>query len=133
VTEGPKVVAEFPGSRLGTDCPSYSPEARESATITQLRNTDPDSIPPLPEEKNNAWTLERLLSAPTIASKQWAFRQYDSTVRTNTVVGPGGDAAVLRVRGTNKAIAMKTDCNGRYVYLHTRVVDASRSPRPRAT
>jgi phosphoribosylformylglycinamidine synthase len=62
-----------------------------------------------------------LLSSPTIASKAWAYRQYDSTVRTNTVVGPGGDAAVLRVRGTNKAIAVKTDCNGRYVYLEPRV------------
>ena len=44
-------------------------------------------------------------------------RQYDTTVRTNTVIGPGGDAAVVRVRGTNKALAVKTDCNGRYVYL----------------
>jgi phosphoribosylformylglycinamidine synthase len=121
VTEGAKVVAEFPGSRLVTDCPSYSPEARESATIIQLRSTDPNSIPERPEEKDHAWTLERLLSAPTIASKSWAYRQYDSTVRTNTVVGPGGDAAVLRVRGTSKAIALKTDCNGRYVYLEPRV------------
>jgi phosphoribosylformylglycinamidine synthase len=61
------------------------------------------------------------LSAPTIASKSWAYRQYDSTVRTNTVIGPGGDAAVLRIRGTNRAIAVKTDCNGRYVYLEPRV------------
>jgi len=121
VTEGSKVVAEFPGSRLVTDCPTYSPEARESAAIVQLRKTNPHSIPERPEEDDRAWTLERLLSSPTIASKAWAFRQYDSTVRTNTVVGPGGDAAVLRVRGTNKAIAMKTDCNGRYVYLDPRV------------
>ena len=121
VTEGSKVVAEFPGSRLVTDCPTYSPEARESDAIVKLRKTNPHSIPERPEEDDRAWTLERLLSSPTIASKAWAFRQYDSTVRTNTVVGPGGDAAVLRVRGTNKAIAMKTDCNGRYVYLDPRV------------
>src|SRR5881392_2485787 len=121
VTEGSKVVAEFPGSRLVTDCPSYSPDARESSVISQLRNTDPDEVPPRPEEKDHLWTLERLLSSPTIASKSWAYRQYDSTVRTNTVIGPGGDAAVLRVRGTNKAIAVKTDCNGRYVYLEPRV------------
>jgi phosphoribosylformylglycinamidine synthase subunit PurL len=121
VTEGRKVVAEFPGSRLVTDCPTYSPEARESSAIIELRNTDPNSIPPRPEEKDHLWTLEQLLSAPTIASKAWAYRQYDSTVRTNTVVGPGGDAAVLRVRGTNKAIAVKTDGNGRYVYLEPRV------------
>ena len=121
VTEGDTVVAEFPGSRLVTDCPSYSPDARESTAIAELRGRDPLAIAERPEESDPAWTLERLLSAPTIASKAWAYRQYDSTVRTNTVVGPGGDAAVLRVRGTNKAIAVKTDCNGRYVYLDPRV------------
>ncbi|MGH7652467.1 MAG: phosphoribosylformylglycinamidine synthase subunit PurL [Gemmatimonadaceae bacterium] len=120
VTEGTRVVAEFPGSRLVTDCPSYSPDARESDAIKQLRQKDPFAIAELPQEKDPAWTLERLLSAPTIASKAWAYRQYDSTVRTNTVIGPGGDAAVLRIRGTNKAIAVKTDCNGRYTYLDPR-------------
>ncbi|HXN75220.1 MAG TPA: phosphoribosylformylglycinamidine synthase subunit PurL, partial [Gemmatimonadaceae bacterium] len=106
VTEGDTVVAEFPGSRLVTDCPSYSPDARESTAIADLRALDPLKIAERPEEKDSAWTLERLLSAPTIASKAWAYRQYDSTVRTNTVIGPGGDAAVLRVRGTNKALAV---------------------------
>ncbi|HEX2602374.1 MAG TPA: phosphoribosylformylglycinamidine synthase subunit PurL [Gemmatimonadaceae bacterium] len=121
VTEGTKIVAEFPGSRLVTDCPAYSPEALESPDVRALRDIDPLTIAELPEEADPAWTLERLLAAPTIASKAWAYRQYDSTVRTNTVVGPGGDAAVLRVRGTNKGIAVKTDCNGRYVYLDPRV------------
>jgi phosphoribosylformylglycinamidine synthase len=121
VTEGTTVVAEFPGSRLVTDCPSYTPEARESESIKLLRAADPLAIAERPEERDPAWTLEKLLSAPTIASKAWAYRQYDSTVRTNTVIGPGGDAAVLRIRGTNKAIAVKTDCNGRYVYLDPRV------------
>ncbi|HEX9084643.1 MAG TPA: phosphoribosylformylglycinamidine synthase subunit PurL, partial [Gemmatimonadaceae bacterium] len=121
VTEGDRVVAEFPGSRLVTDCPSYSPESRESSAIADLRAIDPLSIAERAEERDPAWTLEQLLAAPTIASKAWAYRQYDSTVRTNTVIGPGGDAAVLRVRGTNKAIAVKTDCNGRYVYLDPRV------------
>ncbi len=121
VTEGATVVAEFPGSRLVTDCPSYSPEARESPGVRKLRNADPSAIPERAEEQDPLWTLEKLLSAPTIASKAWAFRQFDSTVRTNTIVGPGGDAAVLRIRGTNKALAVKTDCNGRYVYLDPRV------------
>jgi phosphoribosylformylglycinamidine synthase len=121
VTEGAKVVAEFPGSRLVTDCPSYSPDARESDAIKELRAADPLGVPERAEETDPVWTLEKLLSAPTIASKSWAYRQYDSTVRTNTVIGPGGDAAVLRIRGTNKAIAVKTDCNGRYVYLDPRV------------
>ncbi|MDQ3674093.1 MAG: phosphoribosylformylglycinamidine synthase subunit PurL [Gemmatimonadota bacterium] len=121
VTEGQTVVAEFPGSRLVTDCPSYSPDARESPAIRQLRQRDAAAIPERPEEQDPAWTLEKLLSAPTIASKAWAYRQFDSTVRTNTVIGPGGDAAVLRIRGTDKAIAVKTDCSGRYVYLDPRV------------
>jgi phosphoribosylformylglycinamidine synthase len=117
VTEGDRVVAEFPGIRLVTDCPMYTPEAKESDEVLRLRAQKVLEIAELPEEKDPAWTLERLLSSPTIASKAWAHRQYDTTVRTNTVIGPGGDAAVIRVRGTNKALALKTDCNGRYVYL----------------
>jgi phosphoribosylformylglycinamidine synthase len=117
VTEGERVVAEFPGTRLVTDCPTYTPEAAEDTTVAQLRAIDVSAIAERPEEKNPLWTLERLLSSPTIASKTWVYRQYDTTVRTNTVVGPGGDAAVVRVRGTDRALALKTDCNGRYVYL----------------
>ena len=67
-----------------------------------------------------SWTLERLLTSPTIASKRWVFQQYDHTVRTSTVIGPGGDAAVVRIRGTDRAIALKTDCNGRYAFLDPR-------------
>ena len=117
VTEGDRVVAEFPGSRLVTDCPRYSPPAAEDEEIARLRAQDVSLIPELPEERHPAWTLLGLLSSPTVASKAWAYRQYDSTVRTNTVAGPGGDAAVLRIRGTSKAIALKTDCNGRYAWL----------------
>lgn len=58
-----------------------------------------------------------MLQQPTIASKEWVYDQYDYMVRTNTVVSPGSDAAVVRVRGTNKALAMTTDCNSRYIYL----------------
>jgi phosphoribosylformylglycinamidine synthase len=120
VTEGDRVVAEFPGSRLVTDCPVYHPDARESETIIALRSRDVDAIPERPEEHDAAWTLGELLSSPTIASKAWVYRQYDTSVRTNTMLGPGGDAAVLRLRGTRKALAVKTDCNGRYVYLDPR-------------
>src|SRR5690349_8986629 len=110
VTEGDKVVAEFPGSRLVTDCPRYSPPAEEDSSIRKLREFDVSSVAPVDEEDDPSWTLTRLLSSPTIASKRWAYRQYDSTVRTNTVIGPGGDAAVLRIRGTSRGIAVKTDC-----------------------
>jgi len=120
VTEGDRVVAEFPGSRLVTDCPVYHPDARESAEIVALRSRDVTAIAERAEERDAAWTLRELLSSPTIASKAWVYRQYDTSVRTNTMIGPGGDAAVLRLRGTRKAIAVKTDCNGRYVYLDPR-------------
>jgi phosphoribosylformylglycinamidine synthase II len=117
VTEGDRVVAEFPGTRLVTDCPTYTPEATESAEVVKLRAQDVSKIAGKPEESDPAWTLKQLLSSPTIAAKTWVHRQYDTTVRTNTVIPPGGDAAVVRVRGTDRALALKTDCNGRYVYL----------------
>jgi phosphoribosylformylglycinamidine synthase len=121
VTEGDRVVAEFPGSRLVTDCPVYTPTAAESATIRQLRETDVAAIAPRPEEADALWTLGELLASPTIASKHWVHRQYDSTVRGQTMLGPGcGDAALVRIPGTQKAVALKTDCNGRYVYLNPR-------------
>ncbi len=121
VTEGDRVVAEFPGTKLVTECPMYHPDGRENPAIAALRSRDPHAIPERPEEKDPLWTLKHLLSSPTIASKRWVYRQYDSTVRTSTIIGPGGDAAVVRLRGTNKAIALTTDCNGRYVYLDPRV------------
>ena len=122
VVEGDRVVAEFPGTRLVTDCPQYHPEAKEGDAIIALRAQNVHAIPERAEEADPAWTLARLLESPTIASKRWITQQYDSTVRANTVIGPGaGDAAVVRVRGTKKALALKTDCNGRYVYLEPRV------------
>ncbi|MEO8945075.1 MAG: phosphoribosylformylglycinamidine synthase subunit PurL [Gemmatimonadaceae bacterium] len=121
VTEGDRVVAEFPGSALVTECPRYDVPAEEGREAIELRERDVDAIAELREEEDPAWTLLKLLSAPTIASKRWAYQQYDSTIRTNTVIGPGGDAAVLRIRGTNRAISVKTDCNGRYVALDPRV------------
>ncbi|HEY4217661.1 MAG TPA: phosphoribosylformylglycinamidine synthase subunit PurL [Gemmatimonadaceae bacterium] len=117
VTEGDRVVAEFPGIRLVTDCPVYTPEAYESAEVVRLRAMDVSQIAERSEERDPVWTLTQLLSSPTIAAKTWVHRQYDTTVRTNTVIGPGGDAAVVRIRGTDRALALKTDCNGRYVYL----------------
>jgi phosphoribosylformylglycinamidine synthase len=68
-----------------------------------------------PPDLGKVWL--RLLASPTIASKRWIYRQYDSTVRSNTLVGPGSDAAVVRVKGTKKALALKTDGNGRHGWL----------------
>ena len=97
-----------------------SVEAKESTALIAARAQNPHDIPPKPEERDHAWTLERLLASPTIASKAWVWRQYDSTVRTSTLVGPGSDAAVVRLRGTDKAIALCIDGNGRHVALDPR-------------
>jgi len=143
VTEGERVVAEFPGSRLVTECPQYTLEGRESDALREARARDPHSVTPLPEERDHAWTLERLLASPTIASKAWVWRQYDSTVRTGTVRGPGSDAAVVRLPGTDRALALCIDGNGRHVALSPRnggraaVCEAARNvactgARPRA-
>ncbi|MGI8509172.1 MAG: phosphoribosylformylglycinamidine synthase subunit PurL [Gemmatimonadaceae bacterium] len=121
VTEGERVVAEFPGSALVTDCPRYDVRGQEDPAAAERRAFNAHAVVPLAEESDPIWTLLQLLSTPTIASKRWAYLQYDSTVRTNTVIGPGGDAAVIRIRGTDRAIAVKTDCNGRYVALDPRV------------
>ena len=111
---GDQVVVEIPGQRLVDDCPVYHPEAREDDAIVKLRaaRPAPGSRLPAPEE-----ALMRLLAHPPIASKRWVFEQYDSTVQAGTVIGPGGDAGVLRVRGTDFGLAVTTDCNARYVWL----------------
>ncbi len=122
VTEGDRVVAEFPGSQLVTDCPYYTPDAAEDPAVQAARMRDVHAVAPRPEERDPAWTLETLLASPTIASKAWVTGQYDSSVRSNTVVWPGaGDAAVVRIRGTSRALGLKTDGNGRYTYLDPRV------------
>jgi phosphoribosylformylglycinamidine synthase II len=120
IRENGQVVVDIPGEPLVNECPTYTREGRENPEITALRAWDAADLRPLAEERNATWTLRRLLDSPSIASKRWIYEQYDSTVRTNTVVGPGSDAAVLRLRGTRKAIAATTDCNGRYVYLNPR-------------
>ena len=72
----------------------------------------------LPDVKNPSDVLLDLLQSPTIASKRWVSRQYDYMVGTNTIVCPGSDAAVVRIKGTNKALALTTDGNSRYCLLN---------------
>jgi len=113
-------VAEIPSEELvlGGGAPQYEMPVREPAYFSELNNFTIDSIQ---EEEDYNKTLLTLLSTPNITSKQFVFRQYDSTVRSNTVQGPGGAAAVIRLKGTQKGLAMSTDCNGRYVYLNPRM------------
>nr|Q3ARU4.1 RecName: Full=Phosphoribosylformylglycinamidine synthase subunit PurL; Short=FGAM synthase; AltName: Full=Formylglycinamide ribonucleotide amidotransferase subunit II; Short=FGAR amidotransferase II; Short=FGAR-AT II; AltName: Full=Glutamine amidotransferase PurL; AltName: Full=Phosphoribosylformylglycinamidine synthase subunit II [Chlorobium chlorochromatii CaD3] len=110
-----QVVANIPAISLvlGGGAPVYKREAKEKKPETPLANMVADST-----LNFNELGLA-LLSRPNIASKQWVYRQYDSMVQTNTLTPTGQtDAAVIRIKGTNKGVAMKTDCNARYVYLN---------------
>ncbi|HEX5726166.1 MAG TPA: phosphoribosylformylglycinamidine synthase subunit PurL [Longimicrobiaceae bacterium] len=118
VREHGEVIVQIPGEPLVSGCPTYTRQGVESPATAALRRWDAASLRPRPEEADPTWTLLALLDSPTLASKRWVYEQYDSTVRTNTVVGPGSDAAVLRLRGTRRAIAATVDCNGRYVHLN---------------
>ena len=100
---------------LGGGAPVYVRETKEPTYIKEIRKFD---FIKLPQPKNLAETFKKIFSSPNIVSKKWVFEQYDSTVRTNTIVGPGCDAAVIHIKDTGKALAMKTDCNSRYVYLN---------------
>ena len=99
--------------RLLTDPPLY----RGDRNVRPLTGPDLDvSALPLPDA-SPAECLLALLGSQNIASRRWIFRQYDHQVQTNTVIAPGGDAALLRVKGTSKGLALSTDGNGRYCYL----------------
>jgi phosphoribosylformylglycinamidine synthase II len=100
---------------LGGGAPVYIRDQKEPAYLKETRKFDQNS---LPEPQDLKETFLQVFSSVNIVSKQWVYHQYDSMVRTNTIVGPGCDAAVILVKGINKALAMKTDCNSRYVYLN---------------
>ena len=112
-----KEVANLPVDALAEDAPVYHKEMKEPARIADFQQLA--SYQPVIEEPGQV--LLDLLQQPTIASKRSIYETYDSQVQTNTVVCPGSDAAVMRVRGTNKALAMTTDCNARYLYLNPKV------------
>ena len=116
------LVADVPAEHLvlGGGAPVYVREARRPGYLDRVAAFDLASVPDIrPDEATTR--VKQLIGAPNIASKRWIFEQYDTTVRTNTVVGPGpSDAAVVRIKGTRRGLAVKTDCNGRFVYLNPR-------------
>ena len=115
VSQHGKVVAEIPAMSLvlGGGAPVYIREAIEKKPDTPAAKLVGDDTLDF-----KALSLQ-LLSRPNIASKKWVYQQYDSMVQTNTVTPTGHtDAAVIRIKGTKKGLAMKTDCNSRYVYLN---------------
>jgi phosphoribosylformylglycinamidine synthase len=120
------VVADIPARKLADEAPVYQPEAREPAYLQSVRQF---SLASVPLSADPAGDLKRLLAWPGIASKNWVYRQYDHTVRDGSVVCPGSDAAVIRIKGDSlppggaggsaveKYIALTVDCNAAYVFL----------------
>jgi phosphoribosylformylglycinamidine synthase II len=111
-----EVVARVPIPLLA-EAPRYDKPRTPPAWLDEVRGFDPLT---LPEPDDYVAALESLLAAPSVASKEWAYRQYDQQVGINTLVLPGSDAAVLRVRGTRRALAIATDGNGRQVFVDPR-------------
>lgn len=112
-----KTVAAIPSKSLTDDIPIYKPVAKEPDYIKEVREFDPLALEE-PADLNE--TMLRVLGSPDVADKNWVYSQYDHMVQTNTFLLPGSDASVIRIKGTKKAIAIATDCNGRKCYLDPR-------------
>ena len=112
-----EIVAEIPNQALTDEAPVYQRPLAQPPRTVPLE-------PPVPLRSRSGEELRedllRLLASPTIASKRWITEQYDTMVRTNTVIGPGGDAALLRIKETSQGLAMSVDGNGRYCFLDPR-------------
>ena len=113
LSEG-RTVASIPVAALTDAAPAYDRPAARPARQDDLQRLDVAALPQ-PESMNRV--LAQLLESPNIASREWVYQQYDHYVRSNTVVAPGADAAVVRIKGTSKALALTVDCNGRYCHL----------------
>jgi phosphoribosylformylglycinamidine synthase len=115
-----EVLAQAPSKSLalGGDTPVYIRETKRPAYMDEIVKLDLNDYS---LDRNWNDDLVAMMAAPNICHKGWVFDQYDSMVRTNTAVGPGSDAAVLRLRKTDRALAMATDCNGRYCYINPRL------------
>ncbi|WP_339295603.1 phosphoribosylformylglycinamidine synthase subunit PurL [Paenibacillus sp. FSL W7-1279] len=109
-----EVVGDMPVKALVDECPIYNKPSQEPAYYQEQAAVDTLRYE---EVKDLGGALKKVLGSPSLASKAWVYNQYDYMVRTSTAVRPGSDAAVVTVPGTRKALAMTTDCNGRYVYL----------------
>jgi phosphoribosylformylglycinamidine synthase II len=107
-------VARIPISALTKEAPVYNRPAERPKTQDDLEQLDLSAIA---EPRDLGATLKLMLAAPNLASKEWVYRQYDCYVRSNTVVAPGADAAVVRIKGTDKGLALTVDGNSRYCFL----------------
>ncbi len=119
VRDGEGVAAEVRAVLLAAGSPAYSPLQVEPEEATRARQRDPGEVP-VPTEEALPAILEKLIASPGLASREWVWTQYDHMVQINTVVAPGADAAVLRLKGSQRGIAVCTDGNGRWCYLDPR-------------
>jgi phosphoribosylformylglycinamidine synthase len=112
-----KLEADVPADVLvlGGGAPVYKRETKKPEYLNGTMNFDPYSVK---EPVRFTETFKKIFTSPNIANKKWVYEQYDTEVRTNTLLMPGGDASVLRIKHSDKCLSMKTDCNGRYVYLN---------------
>ena len=107
-------VVRVPITALTKEAPVYQRPAARPSNIDELQQLDLSAVQ---EPEDLAATLKLLLGSPNIALKEWVYRQYDHFVRSNTVIAPGADAAVIRVKGTQKGLALTVDGNSRYCFL----------------
>jgi len=123
VRQDGEIVADMPAATLADDAPIYDPAMTRPAYLDEVQAFDPMTLDHPADAVGLTATLLRVLASPNVCSRQWIWQQYDHQVMCNTVVLPGSDAAVIRIgdsgRGemTNRAIAVSSDCNGRYCYL----------------
>ena len=110
VFDSGELVAEIPVKALAVEAPVYTREERRPDYLDEVQKLDWSGIP---EPKNFTDVLKRLLDSPSLASKEWVYRQYDHMVRTDTVFLPGHDAALLRIKGTPPVIMRRT-----FFFLH---------------
>ena len=111
------LVADIPNTALTDEAPVYRRPMEKPAYLAEAQKL---SLPSLGTPPPASEVFARLLATPEIASKRWVYRQYDHMVRTNTLVFPGMGAGVVRVKGTERALALSVDCNARFVYLDPR-------------
>jgi phosphoribosylformylglycinamidine synthase len=116
IKEGETTVAEIPADSLADNAPQYYPESRPPVDLEERQSLEGINIR---EPKDYNEVMLTLLGSPNIASREWIYRQYDYMVQTNTVIRPGcGDGSLIRLKGTNKALALTTDCNSRLCFLN---------------
>ncbi|MYE35188.1 MAG: phosphoribosylformylglycinamidine synthase subunit PurL [Gemmatimonadales bacterium] len=120
VREDGVVRVEIPVKPLVDDCPTYVREGVMSPATAEARRADLEAYGAFGSDEAVERALRTLLDSPSIASRRWIYEQYDTTVQTNTLEGPGSDAAVLRLPAEGRALAASTDGNGRHTWLDPR-------------